>query len=270
MLASNLLRKRSRSAMSSGGNVRRMSKAARQNRLLTQRRLLRGVLAGQIRGSNQPLVSSGETKGVDTNLSTGLGDLTEATNSSTPIIALNLIQTGSGSWNRVGRKVFPQSVRLKYTIRYRYAQRASGEVQANNVRVLLVWDKNPNGAALPTFDTIFKATDQSGNEASYWNAPAAYDTMDRFRIIRDTVHDFNPAMYPATSGDIAFMSVSEDQFVVLPAGLETVYSGQAVPQTIADLYSGALYFVAIMKDALPTDYAMQILDGSVARLRYKD
>jgi len=216
-------------------------------------------------------VSMNEVKGMDTSLaSPGFVSIASATNSSAGVGVLNLIQTGSGSWNRIGRKVFPKSLRMKYTIRYTYTQPISGHLHANEVRVLIVWDKNPNAGALPTFDAMFKQTTQDGVETSTWNAPAAFDTMDRFRILRDRYIQLNPEMYPTTVDALSEYQETIDEFIKLPEGLETVYSGQSSPQTIADIYSGALYFVTICQETPASGYGIAIEPGSVARLRYTD
>jgi len=248
--------------------IRRVSMMARQRNRTIQSKILRGV-PGPV--WTQRLATGTEVKGLDTaiNSPTFVG-ITSATNSSAGVGVLNLIQPGSGSWNRIGRKTFPRSLRMKYTIRYVYTHRAADGLFASSLRMLLVWDKNPNAGALPLFDTMFKQTDQNGAEVSLWNSPAAFDTMDRFRVIRDKVIDVNPDVYPDPVGGLSFWEKNFDEFIALPEGLETVYSGQATPQTIADIYSGALYLVVIIKDTLPSGYGISIEPGSVARLRYTD
>jgi len=242
---------------------------SRQRNRIRQGRILRGLSSAAT--YTQRLSQGGEVKGMDTTLATpGFLTISEATNVSTGVGVLNLIAPGSGSWNRIGRKTFPKSLRLKYTVEYTFQHTATNSVQANCLRILLVWDKNPNGAALPSFNTMFKQTDQFGAELSTWSAPAAFDTMDRFRVIRDRVIDLNPQIYPPASTNEGQWHQNVDEFIVLPEGLETVYSGQADPQTIADIYSGALYMVAILQKSLSSGYAVRLSAGSVARLRYTD
>jgi len=83
--------------------------------------------------------------------------------------------------------------------------------------------------------------------------------------------DLNPQFFPTpntTGTGEVYHTV--DEFISLPTDCETVFSGQSNPLTIADIYSGALYFVIIAKDTPPAGYGISLAAGSVARLRYTD
>ena len=54
---------------------------------------------------------AGETKGMDTDISTGA--IVSTTNTNANIGVLNLVQQGAGAWNRVGRKIHAKSIRIK-------------------------------------------------------------------------------------------------------------------------------------------------------------
>ena len=58
-------------------------------------------------------VPAGELKGLDTDVSIPSGSLLNTTNTNGNTFVANLIQAGTGSWNRVGRKTHLKSLRLK-------------------------------------------------------------------------------------------------------------------------------------------------------------
>lgn len=206
----------------------------------------------------------GELKGMDTLIA--YSPVTANTSTNTQVTALNLIQTGTGSWNRIGRKTHLTSVRcLGYASAIMF-RNTDGEFYGNSLRIILVWDKQPSGASEPAFDDIFKYTDQTGTEVSEWYSPPAYDTMDRFTVIKDWTVDALPGCSPA-AGDAMRYNYKIECFVPLP-NLESVYSGQSNPMTIADINTGALYLIARAEG----DTAAQSLWdlNLICRLRYHD
>lgn len=218
------------------------------------------------RSTRRVLISSGDLKGLDTPLN--LAILADPT-LNTCVQCVNLIQTGSGSWNRVGRKVFPRSLRVKAGFEYTY-NNVGDQVQGVSIRWAVVWDKNPSGGALPTFQEMFKITDQTGTESTSWKAPPAFDSLGRFVVIRDQIISINPDNFPVPVIDgISIIKKEMDEYIPLPP-LETVYSGQNNPLTIADVYSGALYWIVIADAGLPSGYGLQLSPYSSARLRYTD
>ena len=74
----------------------------------------------------------------------------------------------------------------------------------------------------------------------------------------------NPS-FSIGSGPAISVNMGVDEYVKLN-NLESVYSGQSTPMTIADISTGALYFVA--RSQLVT--ASSITIDAIARLRYKD
>ena len=182
----------------------------------------------------------GELKGVDTSLS--LSPVIATTNTNASSFVLNLIQSGTGSWNRIGKKIRLKSVRLRGVARFVYkADGTSGEINSNNLRMIVVWDKQPCGNAVPAFDQIFGRTDQDGIESTEWMDQLKYDNTGRFSVLRDVVFDMNPSTgNRGTPTGTVTLSHSFDEFIKL-GGREVVYSGQSSPMTIADVSSGAVY-----------------------------
>jgi len=221
---------------------------------------------GSLQAAGSTSSRAGEVKGVDKDLSQSI-IATTTTNGSIDVI--NLIAPGSGSWNRIGKKTVLKSVRimgnLNWAIVPTFATGAGG--RSIPVRCAIVWDNQPTGT-IPTFDTIFGTTDQTGAEAtvSIFD-PVKYDNMERFRVLRDWKID-TPAWSVPSFGTAPSVQIEKaiDEYVKLP-NLVSIYSGQSSPQTIADIASGALYI--LWRTTSSTAAASVTWDG-MARLRYYD
>ena len=206
----------------------------------------------------------GELKGMDTDI--GIAGVLSTTNTNGNVICLNLVQQGSGSWNRVGRKTHLKSISLSG-----YAsclmQQSNGDWVGNQLRMLLVWDKQPSGNALPTFDTIFGDTDQTGAEATTVWSPPKFDNMDRFVVLKEWREVYTPqgSVFQNLDTHLVYKPIK----CYLPLNqLESVYSGQSNPMTISDISTGALYFVARAVNNDVNTSACTIVGK--ARLRYSD
>lgn len=212
-----------------------------------------------------------EIKGMDTRITMSGDSVVSTTGTSEDILVLNLIQQGAGSWNRVGRKVFPKSVRIKGSCQI--SSIITTDIQrGNRIRFILVWDKNPNSGSIPQFDHIFGLTDQAGTEASVITAPIKYDNMDRYTILKEWNLVYNPGSSASgtdnTSGCIGFVQFDE-YYKFKGNKFETVYSGQSTPMTIADISTGALYLVSRAENNIATN-RVSIDSDSFARYRYTD
>lgn len=217
-----------------------------------------------------PMYKSPELRGMDTSLQQTAAPILDTTNTNAQIFPLNLIVPGNGSWNRQGRRVTMKSLRFFGIVDTTIGKTLSNEVQCGTVRFIIVYDKQPSGV-LPTFDTIFGVTAADGTESSSFLAPLRYDNTDRFVVLRDWRKSFNAANAWATAAGTDVLSMQEhfDEYVKLP-NLQTVYSGQSAPQTIADISSGALYFIcrADVGGGATGLFQARINAGSFARLRY--
>lgn len=215
---------------------------------------------------NMPLPRSlkGEKKGLDTAVTQPI--ITNTTSTNADIYPLNLIQQGSASWNRVGRKTQLKSVRVKGRLTNTFNM-STGDVVGNVTRMALVWDKQPSGNAIPNFDAIFGTTTQTGTESSNVFAPPKYDNMDRFRILKDETFDFLPKCQPLANSDFVNEHIGIDCYLML-SDLESVYQGQSNPMTISDISSGALYLVLrAVENTATTSIAQADLN---IRVRYSD
>ena len=209
--------------------------------------------------------SSGETKGVDVSLSLSPIISTSTTNASS--FLLNAIAPGNGSFNRIGRKAHLKSLRIKGGIIFAYTPDAGGAVAPNSVRMVVVWDQQPNSGSIPTWDTIFGITAQDGTESSNVSAPLRYDNMDRFKVIKDRHIDCQTVPGNVAGTAVVQQYVSVDDYVSL--NLHSLYSGQSAPCTTADISTGALYVFFRAQTNGAT--ASAIVDpDTIARLRYTD
>lgn len=215
-----------------------------------------------------PRQRMGEIKGMDTLLT--LSPVIQTLSSNASMFVLNLIQPGSGSWNRIGRKVRNKSVRLTGMFNFVCTPATTtGNTASNYVRMLVVWDKQPSSGAVPQYSDIINGTLQDGSEQNSLNAGVRYDNMERFSILRDCKYALNPQALPGIGNQMAIQqSMAFDEYIKL-AGRETVYSGQSVPQTIADISTGAIYvfFRAVTNGV--ADF-VSVDSSSIARLRYSD
>lgn len=211
----------------------------------------------------------GEKKGVDIDLTQGI--FTATTSSNANSVLLNGIQQGTGSWNRIGRKAYLHSIRLRGVAKYQMSNQVTTSDRLNTAaRMVVVWDKQPSSGSIPTFDTVFGVTDQTGTESSHVFAPIRYDNMDRFQVLRDctwVVKGQNGS--PTTATSEVIQDYPFDEYIKL-GKRETVYSGTSNPTTIADISTGALYVYFRANDATSGDVDWQVASDSTARLRFTD
>lgn len=208
--------------------------------------------------------SSGEKKGVDTIMG---GVVQKETDNNNGFFTPNVIAPGNGSFNRVGRKVYCKSLRIKGNFHSVHALEA-GSTLSNTLRMVVVWDKQPSGV-LPLFNTIFGNTVQSGIESATGILdPPRYDNMSRFQVLREKTWDLNPGG-AAGSADTLQIHCSIDEYIKL-GSRETVYAGESATSTIADISSGALYVIFRAFHEQTIGLTQVILNNVIARLRYTD
>lgn len=212
----------------------------------------------------------GEVKGMDTDL-TIAGPVLATTGTNGDCFVLNLVPPGVGSWNRVGRKIYCKSLRLKGCLLYQYnAATTTSNLASSYCRMVVVWDKQPSGGAIPSFDTVFGVTNQAGTESTTILSPLKYDNMDRFKVLKDCVINFDVEATPPTGGSTNIISQRKTFDEYLKVKGECVYSGQSATQTIADISTGALYVYFRAPLAIASTSAVSVEAQSWARLRYTD
>lgn len=206
-----------------------------------------------------------ELKCVDLNVDLASGSVPSTTNTNAGIALVNPVQPGTGSWNRIGKIIKMKSFRYKMIIQC--INPATAQNKQNTIRITLIYDKNPNSGAIPTFDTIFGSTSQTGTESTQsFLDNQRVDNTGRFIILKDDVID-SQVWAQATATFQSEWQCTLDNFVKLK-GLQTIYSGQSNPVTIADISTGALYLSFRCEDnTANSDFTIK---NSVCRLRYYD
>jgi len=127
--------------------------AARRLRYQRGWRYINGkwVKVGQPSYSTSAVLSKKELKGVDTVLNGSIA-VTDMTNS-VGIITLNLIQQGTGSWNRIGRQASLKSLRVTGELLGSWNDNF-GTLSSLWNRIVVVFDSQPTGV-IPTKNAIF-------------------------------------------------------------------------------------------------------------------
>lgn len=206
-----------------------------------------------------------EMKGMDTVLEHNTIVATTSTNDNVDIV--NLIQIGTGSWNRMGKRTQSRSLRIRGYAKFLQAPTGSGgDISGNGLRIVVVHDKQPSQGPIPIFSDIFGYTLQDGSENSISFANTRYDNTDRFTVVRDKVCTHNTQAIDTvgtTNINTGFYYV--DEYMKLNIG--SVYSGQTVPMTIADISTGAIYIY--FRSEVNLAHSSIDFEGT-ARLRYTD
>lgn len=225
-----------------------------------------------------------EKKGVDSVFSTTASSPNFNTNqiitdmtTSDFIFPVNLIQAGSGSWQRIGRRVHMHSFRLKGVATVVYPGSVSTPISTMDriLRVLIIYDRQPN-KALPSKDDIISVKNQSGIEAGDFQGLLSYDNMNRFKILKDSEYILNPprdGTVHTTSGTAdgqtsISTSVIIDEYLKL--NLPTTYAAESTPSVIGDISTGAVYVMFLTNiQSASSDYG-NLGVRAIGRLRYTD
>lgn len=190
------------------------------------------------RRTGYSLRSTGEFKSVDTTV-------TLAADTGTAVQLLNGIARGDDIHERNGRELTMESIQLYYKL---YSTAATGVKQRH--RILLVYDKQTNAAALTAAQVLMAADDMALKNLE--NRKRFVILMDRSYILESNV-DTNPG------------TVKQGKYykrVNLPM---TFNAGDA--GTVADIVTGSLYFIVIGTSvAGATAGSVQLR----ARIRYRD
>jgi len=192
-----------------------------------------------------------------------------------PGIILNNITQGADATQRIGRKIQIKSIRVLASVQvssyWTNLNSAAGTsynqtnyCENQTARLVLVWDKQPNGAICFSSDVF---VEMNGNTPS--SSMMNLNNRDRFVILADEKR----SMGAGGNGTALFDIYKE-------CDLTTIYSSAVDPQLIASIASGALYAfllgdspngianpaVAINPITLPGAYTT----NAQVRLRYLD
>lgn len=173
------------------------------------------------------------------------------------VYCVNLISEGSGPNNRIGRKIEMLSLQMQGRL---------GPIETNNQnltqsgRILIVYDRQPNGAASPPniVDIIKNQYYGSVDVTGKYNSFVNMDNRDRFQIIRDirfstpsvtrtgTTPNRSDEIIQGTSihGNGTGDEFQFNQFIRL-GGYITQYNSTAETPVIANISTGSLLVVGV-------------------------
>lgn len=182
------------------------------------------------------------------------------------VTALNLIRAGSSYFNRIGRKIEMQSIRLVAEVLPLRTIAAQ-----DYIRILIIYDRQTNGA-LPAITDILQTTDQAGANSTTSFSGLNLNNRDRFVVLRDH-HVTLPSMTD-TAGVITNLGLEDpisrtfnfDDYVKL-RGMLVQYKADSAPAVIGDIATGSLLLVTLGAQAAGTAGFQLNVE---TRLRYKD
>lgn len=201
-------------------------------------------------------------------MNTDIGSATSipsTTDDNTFIYLVNGIRTGPAEFERRGNKATMKNVRVYGTMEHQMVPAgALKDTVGNVIRMVVVWDKSPNGL-LPKFDDIFGGTAFDNTESTYFLDPKKFDNTSRFQILRDKRISSQPgAISTEVVGGGVANSFAFDEFIKL-GDRETQYSASA-GDAIGSMSTGGLYVIFRSQyDTGSTNF--WVVTGS-ARLRY--
>jgi len=185
-------------------------------------------------------------------------------NSTGTITAINLIQTGSSYYQRVGRKINMTSVEIRGSI-----FSAGATPTAETARLMILYDKQPNGA-LPSNQDVLQTVQQSGAITTTVNSRRNLDKRDRFVCLWDHQVECPGQQSGAASNDAPIntdqISTVIHKYIRLP-NLVTQYQADSSPAVIGDIATGSLFLLTFGEN--PSGDTSHQLSATI-RLRYKD
>lgn len=188
--------------------------------------------------------------------------LNDNPSTATPILTLlnGMTQGVDDTANRIGSQINATSVQLKYLIRTN-----SANLTPARLRVMLVWDRQANGA-VPTMAGTRGILDDA-TISDFTIAPYSKQTDKRFKVVYDKLHVINPeVILNATTGATTTLVPKEvSKFKVIKLKRLIKFNDTA-GATINSIETNSLFFIMIAENG-PTN--QPTYDLSV-RFFYKD
>lgn len=176
-----------------------------------------------------------------------------STHSTNGITCLNLIGQSVTENGRVGNRINLKSVQYRLTV----GDGASSDFEDTPVRVLLIYDKEPEGSLPPVFGATTSKAILSTAILQDSTSPLVINNKDRYVVLSDKImrleHQYAHALaYPI------------EKWKALTT--YTQYNGAGA--TIAEINTGAIYLVTVSD--IPHGLSKNPLITGVARVRYTD
>lgn len=209
-----------------------------------------------------PRRSTAEVKLVD-NINASAG-ISLTLNSTAQITCINLVQSGSGFFNRVGRRIEMQSIQVTGEVN----QTETGTLYNDYARILVIYDRQTNGA-LPSYATIMASYDQSGTASTNYLSGVNPDERERFLVLMD-----QRLVLPSCPGGTGVTGATDGPAVtfninrfIKMRNLTTHFKADSSPAVIGDVATGSVYLIGIGRAASGAEGWQANLN---VRIRYKD
>jgi len=169
--------------------------------------------------------------------------------------SLNYPVQGAAIQNRIGNKISMQYVSLKGNI---YSLQSNGALAGTTFRIMIVYDKQTNGA-IPAYSDIVSSVNPSGTASNSIVSHRNPYNRDRFLILYDSTRyvafqNLQDATKIGNNIVTASSYLNLDIFVPLK-GLETMYG--ANNGNIGDVKTGGLFLVLCTDDGT-TSYSSEL------------
>lgn len=212
--------------------------------------------------------NNSELKSVDVRISVSAIPDTVTTNDHFNL--LTHLNSGSDYYQRTGRHVYWHSVQAKGYIKCSISSEATtNSIQGMILYGYLLWDETPSGST-PNFNQIFGDVDEGGVSEHFISSNLLPWNHSRFEIFKRVVLPVDPtSMNVGGSENITEILVPVEFYLDLPKLHSVFKANSGTPQNIADVESGALYFVLRANDSTSGIAIANPAELSF-RLRYTD
>lgn len=194
-------------------------------------------------------------------------------NNTPDFAVLNEIRTGSGFNERIGNKILLKSLKIRMNLAFRVPPVIILDSPVDIGRILVVYDRNPQGV-LPPFGTIVQDTTQINGNSSNVSAGPNINNRARFTILRD--HYFNIPAISMGSGSPVPRNMHPDvevgtkgwmfEFYIPLKGYEECFIGP--DPDIGSIGQGAIYLITMA--GLASGFENVFYPAYHWRLRYWD
>lgn len=209
-----------------------------------------------------------EKKGMDTIVGDIARIIPDVTTTAPLMYVLNLVQEGTGSYNRIGRKIALDSIRIRIRWVCNIATNdASTILPENLLRFVIVWDRQPDGVN-PTWDDVFQDIQGNGTTVFGIMTQPRYSSMSRFTILRDHFATAKVQAVGTATVDTTSVTGMWEDYIKL-GKRECTYKGTTNPMLLPSINSGALYLMTGAASAAVNNQAIMSPSSSI-RLRYYD
>lgn len=212
-------------------------------------------------GKFQASKKHSEKKNLDTDIAAA-GLSTVPSLATATVYCLNLLNTGSSGITTVGRRVIMKSLLLRASIRMGTSLNAPAATASTSVRVMVVYDRQPNGS-LATIAQLLGAT-------TYGTAsPLSLANSDRFTILLDEKFGI-PGCCVVTAGTNVAVDEPAPYFLdrYVKVGLPCEANGSAFTGAISGIATGGVFLLAWSDIAAAN--SPPVVDCAMSRIRYID